>query len=81
MSFEQARAAIRAVLDARGAHWVEPPLLQPAAIYLELYGEQIRRRVFLIEDAGRGMCLRPRPYRAGSAGGVRAEQDAGSGCI
>ena len=59
MSFEQARAAIRAVLDARGAHWVEPPLLQPAAIYLELYGEQIRRRVFLIEDAGRGMCLRP----------------------
>jgi ATP phosphoribosyltransferase regulatory subunit len=59
MSIEQARAAIRAVLDARGAHWVEPPLLQPAAIYLELYGEQIRRRVFLIEDAGRGMCLRP----------------------
>jgi ATP phosphoribosyltransferase regulatory subunit len=56
---EQARAAIRAVLDARGAVWVEPPLLQPAAIYLELYGEQIRRRVFLIEDASGEMCLRP----------------------
>ncbi|MES1200160.1 MAG: ATP phosphoribosyltransferase regulatory subunit [Pseudomonadota bacterium] len=59
-SLDQTRAAIRATLDAKGAAWVDPPVLQPAAIYLELSGEEIRRRAFLIDDASHGaLCLRP----------------------
>src|SRR5262249_21620734 len=51
---------LRAALDARAPFWVDPPLLQPAAVYLELSGEEIRRRAFLIEDASHGeLCLRP----------------------
>jgi ATP phosphoribosyltransferase regulatory subunit len=57
---EQARAALRAALDARAPVWLDPPLLQPAAVYLELSGEEIRRRAFMIEDASHGeLCLRP----------------------
>ena len=53
-------AAIRALLDAKAPVWIEPPLLQPAAIYLELSGDDIRRRAFLIEDHAQGeLCLRP----------------------
>ncbi|GAM98491.1 ATP phosphoribosyltransferase regulatory subunit [alpha proteobacterium U9-1i] len=59
MSAETARLAIRAILDAKGATWVAPDVVQPAGIYLELYGEQIRRRIFLIESGGEEMCLRP----------------------
>ncbi|MGE0830384.1 MAG: ATP phosphoribosyltransferase regulatory subunit [Hyphomonadaceae bacterium] len=54
-----AREAIRAALDARNAHWVDPPVLQPAALYLELSGEDIRRRAFLVADDAGEMCLRP----------------------
>ncbi|HWA00316.1 MAG TPA: ATP phosphoribosyltransferase regulatory subunit [Caulobacterales bacterium] len=57
---EHIRAALRASLDARAPLWVEPPVLQPAAVYLELSGEEIRRRAFLIDDASHGaLCLRP----------------------
>jgi ATP phosphoribosyltransferase regulatory subunit len=57
---EAARAAACAVIDARAPVWLAPPLLQPAAVYLELSGEDIRRRAFLIDDHGHGeLCLRP----------------------
>ncbi len=57
---DEARAALREALDARAPLWIDPPLLQPAAVYLELSGEEIRRRAFLIEDASHGeLCLRP----------------------
>jgi ATP phosphoribosyltransferase regulatory subunit len=39
---------------------VEPPLLQPAEPFLDLSGEDIRRRMFLTTDPdGRELCLRP----------------------
>lgn len=39
---------------------VEPPILQPASVFLDLSGEDLRRRMFLTVDAeGRELCLRP----------------------
>src|SRR5271155_1472392 len=39
---------------------VEPPILQPAEPFLDLSGEDIRRRMFLTSDPdGRELCLRP----------------------
>jgi ATP phosphoribosyltransferase regulatory subunit len=39
---------------------IEPPVLQPAEAFLDLSGEDIRRRMFLTTDPlGRELCLRP----------------------
>jgi len=39
---------------------IEPPVLQPAEPFLDLGGEDIRRRMFLTSDPdGRELCLRP----------------------
>jgi ATP phosphoribosyltransferase regulatory subunit len=39
---------------------IEPPTLQPAEPFLDLSGEDIRRRIFLTSDPdGRELCLRP----------------------
>src|SRR6478735_1236789 len=39
---------------------IEPPILQPAEPFLDLSGEDIRRRLFLTSDPhGRELCLRP----------------------
>jgi ATP phosphoribosyltransferase regulatory subunit len=39
---------------------IEPPVLQPAEPFLDLSGEDIRRRMFLTNDPdGRELCLRP----------------------
>ncbi len=39
---------------------VQPPILQPADVFLELSGEELRRRLFLTFDAnGQELCLRP----------------------
>ncbi len=60
MNADQARAALRTALGAHAPVWLDPPILQPAAVYLELSGEDIRRRAFLIDDASHGaLCLRP----------------------
>jgi ATP phosphoribosyltransferase regulatory subunit len=56
---------------------VEPPVLQPAEPFLDLSGEDIRRRMFLTSDPeGRELCLRPdltipvsRAYLASPAAG------------
>lgn len=38
----------------------EPAILQPAAVFLDLSGEDIRRRIFMTQDAGgQDLCLRP----------------------
>jgi ATP phosphoribosyltransferase regulatory subunit len=51
---------LRAILDRLGARWVAPPVLQPANLYLELAGEDIRRRAFMVAvDDGEELCLRP----------------------
>jgi ATP phosphoribosyltransferase regulatory subunit len=64
---------------AAGFERAEPPILHPAAIFLDMSGEEIRRRLFLTTDAsGEELCLRPeytipvcRAYLASDrAGGV-----------
>ncbi|HVZ69354.1 MAG TPA: ATP phosphoribosyltransferase regulatory subunit [Rhizomicrobium sp.] len=52
--------AILGVLKARGYSRVEPSVLQPAEIFLDRSGEEIRRRTFTLTDpSGRELCLRP----------------------
>jgi ATP phosphoribosyltransferase regulatory subunit len=63
-----------------GYEQIEPPVLQPAEPFLDLGGEDIRRRMFLTSDPeGRELCLRPdltipvsREYLRSSAAGKPA---------
>ncbi|MEM7091045.1 MAG: ATP phosphoribosyltransferase regulatory subunit [Pseudomonadota bacterium] len=57
----QARAAMMRVrFEAAGARVVDTPLLQPADMLLDLYGEDIRARAYVTSDALRGeQMLRP----------------------
>lgn len=57
----QGRAeALVELYERAGYSRVEPAFLQPADIFLELSGEELRRRLFLTADAsGRELCLRP----------------------
>ncbi|RMH45932.1 MAG: ATP phosphoribosyltransferase regulatory subunit [Alphaproteobacteria bacterium] len=56
-------AEIARLMDAfaaAGATAVDPPALQPADILLDLYGEDIRARAYVVRDPARGeMMLRP----------------------
>lgn len=55
----QARA-ILAAFAARGYARVDASVLQPADIFLDRAGEEIRRRTFVLaEPAGQELCLRP----------------------
>ena len=56
-----ARAAeLRAYFEEAGARPVETPILQPAELLLDLYGEDIRGRAYVTSDALRGeQMLRP----------------------
>src|ERR1700676_1419575 len=76
----QAQAAAQALLASYGRAGyaqIEPPVLQPAEPFLDLSGEDIRRRMFLTTDPdGRELCLRPdltipvsRDYLASPAAG------------
>ena len=78
------RAAGERALDcflAAGFERTEPPILHPAAIFLDMSGEEIRRRLFLTADAaGEELCLRPeytipvcRAYLASDKAGGIAE--------
>jgi ATP phosphoribosyltransferase regulatory subunit len=52
--------AILSVFVGRGYARAEPSVLQPAEIFLDRSGEEIRRRTFLLTDpSGRELCLRP----------------------
>lgn len=52
--------ALLGLFEQQGCERVEVAVLQPASIFLELSGEDIRRRLFLTQDnAGRDLCLRP----------------------
>lgn len=63
-----------------GADLVSPPILQPADVFLDTAGEDIRRRLFVTTDAdGTELCLRPdftipvcREYLATGAAGRTA---------
>jgi ATP phosphoribosyltransferase regulatory subunit len=51
---------IAALLTERGAAPVEVPVLQPANPFLDMAGEDLRRRIFLTEsETGETLCLRP----------------------
>ena len=52
--------SLRAELGAREAELVEIPLIQPADPFLDMAGEDLRRRIFLTENEnGDSLCLRP----------------------
>ena len=53
-------AALLALFESQGCRRVETPVLQPADIFIDLSGEDIRRRLYLTQDVhGRDLCLRP----------------------
>ncbi|CAM5771307.1 ATP phosphoribosyltransferase regulatory subunit [Labrys miyagiensis] len=52
--------AFDALAQRSGYALIDPPILQPAGLFLDLLGEDMRRRAFLTADAeGREFCLRP----------------------
>jgi ATP phosphoribosyltransferase regulatory subunit len=52
--------ALVAAYERAGYRRVAPPVLQPADPFLDLSGEDIRKRMYLTSDAeGRELCLRP----------------------
>ena len=60
MTFDAATDALLALFAREGYARVEPPVLQPADAFLDLSGEDMRRRMFVTQDAeGRELCLRP----------------------
>jgi ATP phosphoribosyltransferase regulatory subunit len=53
-------AAIMAVIERAGFEHIAPDIIQPADIFLERTGEDIRARTFVFNDpAGNELCLRP----------------------
>src|SRR5262245_3511459 len=72
--------ALVASFERAGYRRVAPALLQPAEPFLDLSGEDIRKRMFLTTDPqGREFCLRPdltipvsRDYLASGAAGTAA---------
>ncbi|PKP67595.1 MAG: ATP phosphoribosyltransferase regulatory subunit, partial [Alphaproteobacteria bacterium HGW-Alphaproteobacteria-5] len=53
-------ARLRGIFEAAGAVPVETPILQPAEVLLDLYGEDIRARAYVTSDTLRGeQMLRP----------------------
>ena len=52
--------AIQALFAERGAGAVDVPVIQPADPFLDMAGEDLRRRIFLTEsETGEVLCLRP----------------------
>jgi ATP phosphoribosyltransferase regulatory subunit len=52
--------AILAEFEARNTTRVDTPVIQPAAPFLDMAGEDLRRRIFLTEnECGESLCLRP----------------------
>ncbi|MCB1434304.1 MAG: ATP phosphoribosyltransferase regulatory subunit, partial [Alphaproteobacteria bacterium] len=59
-ALERQNAAIMAVFERAGFDHIAPDIIQPADIFLERSGEDIRARTFVFTDpAGNEMCLRP----------------------
>jgi ATP phosphoribosyltransferase regulatory subunit len=62
---------------AAGFTRLEPPVLQPASVFLDMSGEDIRGRLFLVSDAsGAELCLRP-DYTAPACMAYLASPEAG----
>jgi ATP phosphoribosyltransferase regulatory subunit len=59
-SLERQNTALMAVFERAGFDHVAPDIIQPADIFLERSGEDIRARTFVFTDpSGAEMCLRP----------------------
>ena len=59
-ALERQNAAIMAVFERAGFDQIAPDIIQPADIFLERSGEDIRARTFVFNDpAGNELCLRP----------------------
>ena len=59
-ALERQNAAIMAVFERSGFDHIAPDIIQPADIFLERSGEDIRARTFVFTDpSGAEMCLRP----------------------
>jgi ATP phosphoribosyltransferase regulatory subunit len=59
-SLEKQNAAIMAVFERAGFEQIAPDIIQPADIFLERSGEDIRARTFVFNDPnGMELCLRP----------------------
>jgi len=57
---EAALAPIREALAAAGAERVDAPVLQPLGLYLDLAGEAMRARLYVVQaEGGAEHCLRP----------------------
>lgn len=57
---EAALAKLRAPFEAFGGTWVEAPVLQPLSLLLDLAGETLRSRLFVVQgDGGPEQALRP----------------------
>jgi ATP phosphoribosyltransferase regulatory subunit len=53
-------AALRRLLSEAGYAFVEPPVVHPASVFVELAGEDLRRQLFLTSsDDGTELALRP----------------------
>ncbi len=51
---------VLALFEERGAPRVDVPVIQPADPFLDMAGEDLRRRIFLTEsETGESLCLRP----------------------
>lgn len=60
MTETDAILALIALFEREGYARIEPPVLQPADVFIDLSGEDIRRRMFVTQDAsGAELCLRP----------------------
>ncbi|WP_210496966.1 ATP phosphoribosyltransferase regulatory subunit [Microvirga antarctica] len=60
MTENDAILALIALFEREGYLRVEPAILQPADVFVDLSGEDIRRRMFVTQDAsGAELCLRP----------------------
>ena len=77
---DRGERALRHLVEA-GFERIEPALLQPASIFLDISGEAIRGRLYLTADAsGAELCLRPdytipvcRAYLASPQAGAEAQ--------
>jgi ATP phosphoribosyltransferase regulatory subunit len=59
-SLARQNAAIMAVFERAGFEHIAPDIIQPADIFLERSGEDIRARTFVFNDpSGQELCLRP----------------------
>ncbi|MCP1198518.1 ATP phosphoribosyltransferase regulatory subunit [Notoacmeibacter sp. MSK16QG-6] len=60
MALRQMLSAAEAYLEEAGAQRTVLPVIQPADPFLDMAGEDLRRRIFLTEsETGQALCLRP----------------------